>query len=246
VIEKSWNYYPYTETEYTCSFLPKFAIFIKTRYENNNGSTENCLRLTDEEQLARSVDIVDIAFDEVAPKHYKENEDPRTFKSTKTQRGPLGENWQNTTEPIMCSYKWVKVTFEVWGLQTRVEDYTQRAIRDVLLLGHRQAFAWIDEWIGMTEQDVRDYEAQMQAETNEKVIGATGVVVTAENAQTPEEELAREALEGMSISSSPSQETIKSGPSSPTSKSPPVAVATGPTNPAAAAVAGIKSWLTWS
>ena len=39
--EKAWNYYPYTETEYTCSFLPKFSIFIKTKYENNAGTTEN-------------------------------------------------------------------------------------------------------------------------------------------------------------------------------------------------------------
>ena len=36
-------------------------------------------------------------------------------------------------------------------------------------MGHRQAFAWIDEWFGMTLQDVRDYEAKMQEETNEKV-----------------------------------------------------------------------------
>lgn len=43
IIEKAWNYYPYTETEYTCSFLPKFCIFIKTRYEDNNGSTENVI-----------------------------------------------------------------------------------------------------------------------------------------------------------------------------------------------------------
>ena len=36
-------------------------------------------------------------------------------------------------------------------------------------MAHRQAFAWIDEWFGMTLQDVRDYEAKMQEETNEKV-----------------------------------------------------------------------------
>lgn len=36
-------------------------------------------------------------------------------------------------------------------------------------MGHRQAFAWIDEWFGMTLEDVRDYETRMQAETNEKV-----------------------------------------------------------------------------
>ena len=38
-----------------------------------------------------------------------------------------------------------------------------------MLVGHRQAFAWIDEWHGMTLEDVRDYETRMQQETNEKV-----------------------------------------------------------------------------
>lgn len=35
-----------------------------------------------------------------------------------------------------------------------------------MLLGHRQAFAWLDEWIDMTLEDVRKYEAQLQQQTN--------------------------------------------------------------------------------
>lgn len=91
-------------------------------------------------------------------------------------RGPLVEGWRETDKPIMCSYKVVHASFEVWGLQTRVEDFIQRGIRDVLLLGHRQAFAWVDEWHGMTLDDVRAYERQKQAETNEKVQNPEGPV----------------------------------------------------------------------
>lgn len=91
-----------------------------------------------------------------------------------TDRGPLIESWRETDTPIMCSYKVVHASFEVWGLQTRVEDFIQRSIRDILLLGHRQAFAWIDEWHGMTLDDVRAYERQKQAETNEKVQNIEG------------------------------------------------------------------------
>ncbi|KAA8595037.1 hypothetical protein FQN60_012172 [Etheostoma spectabile] len=69
----------------------------------------------------------------------------------------------------MCSYKLVTVKFEVWGLQTRVEQFVHKVVRDVLLLGHRQAFAWVDEWIDMTLDDVRDYESQMHEKTNIKV-----------------------------------------------------------------------------
>ncbi|EDW36224.1 GL17678 [Drosophila persimilis] len=172
VIEKSWNYYPYTLTEYTCSFIPKLHVLIKTKYEDNNGTTENCLDLTEEELKVRSVDHPDIAFDEFNAKHYKREEDPKFFKSEKTGRGPLIEGWRETDKPIMCSYKVVHASFEVWGLQTKVEDFIQRGIRDILLLGHRQAFAWLDEWHGMTLEDVRDYERKKQAETNERVQAA--------------------------------------------------------------------------
>ncbi|KAK1123502.1 hypothetical protein K0M31_008207 [Melipona bicolor] len=155
--------------EYTCSFIPKFHISIRTRYEDNNGSTENCLGLSPIELIHREVDFVDIAYDELSSKHYKEEEDPKFFQSQRTGRGPLVEGWKDTTQPIMCSYKLVQASFEVWGMQTRVEDFIHRCIRDILLLGHRQAFAWIDEWYDMTLEDVRHYEQKMQAETNEKV-----------------------------------------------------------------------------
>ncbi|XP_011309037.1 cytoplasmic phosphatidylinositol transfer protein 1 [Fopius arisanus] len=169
VTEKAWNYYPFTITEYTCSFLPKFQISIKTRYEDNNGSTENCLGITPVELVQRDVDFIDIAYDELSAKHYKEEEDPKFFQSKKTGRGPLVEGWRDTTNPIMCSYKLVDASFEVWGLQTRVEDFIHKCIRDILLLGHRQAFAWIDQWVEMSIEDVREYEKKMHAATNEKI-----------------------------------------------------------------------------
>uniref|UniRef100_A0A182USW1 Phosphatidylinositol transfer protein N-terminal domain-containing protein n=1 Tax=Anopheles merus TaxID=30066 RepID=A0A182USW1_ANOME len=137
VIEKGWNYYPYTVTEETLA--------------------------------NRIVDHVDIAFEEPSEKHYKKEEDPKFFKSRITGRGPLVEGWRQTDEPMMCSYKLVEASFEVWGLQTRVEDFIQKCIRDVLLLGHRQAFAWIDEWHGMSIDDVRMYEKDKQTEANDKL-----------------------------------------------------------------------------
>lgn len=71
------------------------------------------------------MDFIDIAYDEIKPHHYKQTEDPKFYKSEKTGRGPLVEGWRDTQTPIMCCYKAVSVKFEVWGLQTRVEDYVQ-------------------------------------------------------------------------------------------------------------------------
>ncbi|XP_026327190.1 cytoplasmic phosphatidylinositol transfer protein 1 [Hyposmocoma kahamanoa] len=220
VTEKAWNYYPYTVTEYTCSFIPKFSISIQTRYENNNGTTENCLGLTPEELETREVDFIDIAYDEIKPHHYKEAEDPKFFKSEKTGRGPLVEGWRDTQKPIMCCYKAVSVKFEVWGLQTRVEDYVQGAIREILLLGHRQAFVWMDDWYNMTIEDVREYEREMQAKTNVKL---QTTIEKAENAGDGEEDKKLE-------SSKPST------PKSPKS----------PKSPGATPTAEPKSWFSWS
>ncbi|XP_054077166.1 cytoplasmic phosphatidylinositol transfer protein 1 isoform X1 [Rissa tridactyla] len=168
VTEKAWNYYPYTITEYTCSFLPKFSIHIETKYEDNKGSNDSIFD-KEAKDLEREVCFIDIASDEIPERYYKESEDPKYFKSQKTGRGQLKEGWRDTHQPIMCSYKLVTVKFEVWGLQTRVEQFVHKVVRDILLIGHRQAFAWVDEWYDMTMDDVREYEKNMHEKTNIKV-----------------------------------------------------------------------------
>lgn len=168
ITEKAWNYYPYTITEYTCSFLPKFSIYIETKYEDNNGSNDNIFD-SDKNHMDHEVCFLDIAYDEIPDRYYKSSEDLRYFASVKTGRGPLKEGWRDEPSPVMCSYKLVTVKFEVWGLQTRVEQFVQKVIRDILLIGHRQAFAWVDEWCDMTMDEVREYEKQTQEATNEKI-----------------------------------------------------------------------------
>lgn len=71
---------------------------------------------------------------------------------------------------MMCSYKVVHASFEVWGFQTKVEEFIHSSIREILLLGHRQAFTWIDEWYNMTLEEVREYEKKLNEETNKKVL----------------------------------------------------------------------------
>ncbi|XP_042635712.1 LOW QUALITY PROTEIN: cytoplasmic phosphatidylinositol transfer protein 1-like [Catharus ustulatus] len=168
ITEKAWNYYPYTITEYTCSFLPKFSIYIETKYEDNCGDSENIFH-SDKILGDHEVSFLDIAFDEIPERYYRSLEDPRFFSSAKTGRGPLREGWRQHTKPIMCSYKLVSVKFEVWGLQTRVEQFVHKVIRDILLIGHRQAFAWVDEWCDMSLEEVRAFETQMQVATNQKL-----------------------------------------------------------------------------
>uniref|UniRef100_A0A9J7XQ90 Phosphatidylinositol transfer protein cytoplasmic 1b n=1 Tax=Cyprinus carpio carpio TaxID=630221 RepID=A0A9J7XQ90_CYPCA len=167
ITETAWNFYPYTITEYTCSFLPRFHVRIETSFENDNGCSENVF--DDELTPKDSVCFLDILSDPIPDKHYKKAEDLSNWVSQKTCRGPLVDGWRNTTKPIMCSYKRVSCSFEVYGFQGRTEDFIHRNIRDILLVGHRQAVAWIDEWHGMTLEQVREYERKQQEETNSKL-----------------------------------------------------------------------------
>ncbi|XP_077577481.1 cytoplasmic phosphatidylinositol transfer protein 1b [Stigmatopora nigra] len=172
VTEKAWNFYPFTITEFSVSFIPKFSVRIETRFENNNGCNDNVFM--DTPTPAENVNHLDILSDPIPEKHYKESEDLSRWRSSKTQRGPLEESWKDEHQPIMCSYKRVQCKFEVLGFQTMAEDMLHKNIRDILLIGHRQAVAWVDEWHGLSLEEVREYEKMMQKQTNSKVKQNTG------------------------------------------------------------------------
>lgn len=242
VTEKAWNYYPFTVTEYSCSFLPRFSVHILTKYENNAGSTLNCLDLSEEVLKQRAVDYIDIALDESSPHHYRLEEDVTNFQSKKTGRGPLLAGWRETTNPIMCSYKVVEVRFDmVYMLQARIEEFVHKSIREILLVGHRQAFAWLDDWFEMSLEDVRDFEKRMQEETNEKV----GQLCTSEPS-TPE------PLEPEAGASTPEPIEQEAGGSTPSFFTPPssprseTAPATSPPPVPNLAAGRKKSWFSWS
>ncbi|XP_073728106.1 cytoplasmic phosphatidylinositol transfer protein 1b [Misgurnus anguillicaudatus] len=167
VTETAWNFYPYTITEYTCSFLPRLNVKIETHFKNDNGCSPNVFG--DKPTPKDSVCFLDILSDPIPDKHYKSSEDLNNWVSEKTGRGPLVDGWRNSSNPIMCSYKRVTCSFEVYGFQGRTEEFIHRNIRDILLVGHRQAVAWIDEWHGMTLEKVREYEKKSQEETNSKL-----------------------------------------------------------------------------
>lgn len=169
VVEKSWDYYPYMETVYECSLVPQFSMKITSMHQSDNGSQENCLCLEEEELKQREVDYIDILTDPVDEDQYKEEEDLSLFKSEKTDRGPLQEGWREKTETIMCCYKLVDVSFGVFGLQTAVENCAHQMLRNVMLVGYRREFAWIDEWIDMTLEDVKQYESVMEELSHSKM-----------------------------------------------------------------------------
>uniref|UniRef100_A0A8C6M1V3 Cytoplasmic phosphatidylinositol transfer protein 1 n=1 Tax=Nothobranchius furzeri TaxID=105023 RepID=A0A8C6M1V3_NOTFU len=164
VTEKAWNYYPYTITG-NCSFLPKFSIHIETKYEDNKGNNDNIFGSEAKEEETE-VCFVDIGYDDIPERHYKESEDLRYFQSKKTNRGILQQGWIDTQDPIMCSYKLVSVKFEVWGLQTRVEQFVHKILGVVFLFIQTALCSILSD---MTMEEVREYERATQEATNLKI-----------------------------------------------------------------------------
>ncbi|XP_026178023.1 membrane-associated phosphatidylinositol transfer protein 2 isoform X2 [Mastacembelus armatus] len=169
VEEESWNAYPYTRTRYTCPFVEKFSIDIETYYKPDTGNQGDVFNMSAAEKRQRSIDPIDIVTDPIPPHEYKAEEDPRLFKSVKTQRGPLQDDWIEEYKnnlgktPIMCAYKLCKVEFRYWGMQSKIERFIHDVgLRKVMVRAHRQAWCWQDEWYGLTMEDIRELELETQ------------------------------------------------------------------------------------
>ena len=94
--EEAWNAYPYCKTVITNpGFMKdKFYIAIETYHVADRGDQNNVHDLDKDELNNRIVVHMDIATDKVLDADYKKDEDPRTYRSEKTGRGPLEEGWK--------------------------------------------------------------------------------------------------------------------------------------------------------
>ncbi|XP_058387286.1 membrane-associated phosphatidylinositol transfer protein 2 isoform X4 [Diceros bicornis minor] len=174
VVEESWNAYPYTRTRFTCPFVEKFSIDIETFYKTDAGENPNVFSLSPVEKNQLTIDFIDIVKDPVPPNEYRTEEDPKLFHSTKTQRGPLSDNWieeyKQQVFPIMCAYKLCKVEFRYWGMQSKIERFIHdTGLRKVMVRAHRQAWCWQDEWYGLNMENIRELEKEAQLMLSRKM-----------------------------------------------------------------------------
>ncbi|KAF3820615.1 hypothetical protein GH733_005160 [Mirounga leonina] len=174
VVEESWNAYPYTRTRFTCPFVEKFSIDIETFYKTDAGENPNVFSLSPVEKNQLTIDFIDIVKDPVPPNEYKTEEDPKLFRSIKTQRGPLSDNWieeyKQQVFPIMCAYKLCKVEFRYWGMQSKIERFIHdTGLRKVMVRAHRQAWCWQDEWYGLNMENIRELEKEAQLMLSRKM-----------------------------------------------------------------------------
>ena len=94
--EEAWNAYPYCRTVLSNPGYMKdnFYIIVETYHLPDRGNQENVHELQDKKLKKRTVVHIDIANDPVASADFKPDEDPSTFKSLSTGRGPLTGDWR--------------------------------------------------------------------------------------------------------------------------------------------------------
>ncbi|CAN6301280.1 unnamed protein product [Urochloa humidicola] len=163
VHEDSWCAFPKSRTVIKCPLFSKCSLTIDTVNRPDNGSFENAHNLSSEQLAAREVEIIDIA--SVSRDYWSKmisapNVDLTAFKSQRTQRGPLQKGWVDSCRPVMTTYKLVIMDAPIWGLGERLEDFIIAGERALFLACHRLCFAWIDEWYGMTVDQIREMERQ--------------------------------------------------------------------------------------
>ncbi|XP_006812237.1 phosphatidylinositol transfer protein alpha isoform-like isoform X2 [Saccoglossus kowalevskii] len=182
--EEAWNAYPYCKTVISNPEYMKegFHITIETWHKPDRGTIDNVHNLGPEEVKKREVIFIDIANDPVSSKDYNEKQDPSKFHSQKTGRGPLKGDWRKTCTPCMCAYKLVTVEFKWWGLQSRVEALILKTEQRIFTNFHRQLFCWIDNWHGLTMDDIRAIEEKTKDDLDKQrqTAGVRGTTSTDE------------------------------------------------------------------
>jgi len=167
--EKAWNAYPYCKTVLRNLWMgDSFTFIIETRQYDDDGTQENVHKLEGDQLKKREVDFIDIAAEPEDKKNYKKEEDPTLVRSEKGNRGPLKEGWQKD-KPLMCCYKLVTAEFKMFGFQSKVENFLMKFERGLFYDFHRQVYCWMDDWLGMTMTDVREYENKIKTDLDEKL-----------------------------------------------------------------------------
>lgn len=174
VREEAWNAYPYSKNMIVTPYMDRFSLKIESKYLVGGTNQDNVFDLSEQDLSERIVDVIDFVND-YSGVTIPEAEDPLIYVSNKTKRGPLDKDWLEKYEgdggtaadpknkiDFMCVYKICRVNFDRWPIQYKVEQYIHDYIRKTLVRAHQQAWAWQDEWHGLTLEQVREMERETQ------------------------------------------------------------------------------------
>lgn len=172
--EESWDAFPSSKTVITNRFFgERFSLTIESRhFDMDKGERENALDLDEDVLKKRVVSMVDIGADQPTDKNeYKESEDPRLMESKKfpEKYGPLTDGWKDRADPYMCCYKVVTILFKIWGVQGKGENFLMDMEGQIFLKFHKEIFCWLDDWYGLSMEEVIAREAKFYGDMEEKL-----------------------------------------------------------------------------
>lgn len=176
--EESHNLYPNIKTTMSNNYMKNgFKMEINSKVMENFGQSENVHNLPPEEWKNTQVVWIDFVNDQVSSTDYKKEFDPTLFVSKTSDCGPLGPDWieklkakvKDSDQPVAysCVYKLVSCRFEWFGLQQTIENRIQKEERRLFINFYRHLFCWMDDWKGLTLDDVRKLEEKSKNELNE-------------------------------------------------------------------------------
>lgn len=168
--EEAWNAYPKCKSVIKCPSLSKLLLTVDTIHVADNGKSENVHGLNKDQLSLRQVEVIDIASSVRDYWSYLVgscNVDLSTFRSARTNRGPLVEGWRDRCNPVMTAYKLVTVDAPYWGFGKRLEQVLLAGERALFLETHGNIFAWIDRWYGLSVEKLRELEEQLYSKSNE-------------------------------------------------------------------------------
>ncbi|KAF3636862.1 hypothetical protein FXO38_23962 [Capsicum annuum] len=185
--EEAWNAYPrcrsvlksFVDFFLQSPYFSKFFMSIDTIHKADNGCSENVHGLSEDQLAVRQVEVIDIASAATDYWSYivgRNNVDLSNFHSARSGRGPLLEDWQDHCSPVMTAYKLVTVDAPYWGFGSRLEQALMAGERSLFLESHRNCFAWIDEWFGLTVEVLRELEQQSDYSLNKDGVGESNAL----------------------------------------------------------------------
>ena len=99
---------------YSTPMMDRVSIEVETVYCNDAGDQPNIFNLKGEELKNRTVDVMDFVVDPISSADYLKEEDPKLFRSRKTGRGPLTDDWvQECVQRGRCPLSPFKYRFQV-------------------------------------------------------------------------------------------------------------------------------------
>uniref|UniRef100_A0A7I4CES5 Phosphatidylinositol transfer protein N-terminal domain-containing protein n=1 Tax=Physcomitrium patens TaxID=3218 RepID=A0A7I4CES5_PHYPA len=150
--EEAWNAFPKCKTVLKCPYLNRFKLTIETIHVADNGNTVNAHNLDKDALALRKVEYLDIASN-------------------------VKDYWNYVIGGPEIDL--TKFKSEITGRGPLAPGW--QAERALFLESHKQCFHWIDEWFGLTYEDVRRMEMENDLALNQKLGKLTIVSNACEN-----------------------------------------------------------------